>query len=110
MKIPFQKTELHDKGAFKAHFYVGKKDRPDFNALLVDCVTDHYKTKLNGAARVYFVIEGSGTFTINEKTESAERYDLFIIVDGDTYAYEGSMKLFEFNVPATDGSNEEKMN
>ena len=33
----------------------------------------------------------------------------FIISDGDIYEYEGKMKVFEFNVPATDSDNEEKI-
>ena len=109
MKIPLSDDRLHDKGAFKARFYVEKKDRADFNALLVECVTGHYKTKLKNAARVYLVIEGNGTFTINGTRENAEPYDLFIISNGDIYEYHGEMKLFEFNVPATDSSNEEKI-
>jgi hypothetical protein len=109
MKISLKDADVHDKGSFKVSFYVAKKDRSDFNALLVDCVTDHYKTKLKGAARVYLIIDGSGTFTINDKKEIANQYDLFIISDGDEYSYEGTMKLFEFNIPATDSSNEEKI-
>jgi len=109
MKIPLSDNRLHDEGSFKARFYCEKKDRDDFNALLVECVTGHNKTKLKAAARTYLILEGSGTFTINDNKEEANQYDLFIISDGDTYEYEGAMKLFEFNVPATDSSNEEKL-
>ena len=58
---------------------------------------------------MYLVLEGKGTFTINDDTSDAEVDDLFIISDGDVYEYEGKMKLFEFNIPATDESNEEKL-
>ena len=109
MKIPLSDERLHDKGAFKARFYTEKKDRSDFNALLVDCITRHYKTRLKGAARMYLIVEGTGSFTINGKKEDADQYDLFIISDGDEYEYKGEMKLFEFNVPATDSSNEENL-
>ncbi len=109
MKIPLSDDRLHDKGDFQARFYVEKGDRIDFNALLVDCLTRHYKTKLKGAARMYLVLEGDGSFTVNGKKEVAQKYDLFILNDGDDYEYEGVMKLFEFNVPATDKSNEEKL-
>ncbi len=109
MKISLSDERLHDKGAFTARFYIERKERSDFNALIVDCVTSHYKTKLKGAVRIYLVIEGSGTFTINGKKEEAHRYDLFVISDGDIYEYEGQIKLFEFNIPATDSHNEEKI-
>lgn len=109
MKISFKETEAFDRGEFKGNVYVQKHDGKGFNALLVDCVTGHYKTGLKNATRAYFVLEGSGTFTINDQTLTAERYDLFLIQHGDKYSYDGTMKLFEFNVPGTDASNEEKL-
>jgi gentisate 1,2-dioxygenase len=74
----------------------------------VECAIRHYKARLKNATRGYLVIEGKGVFIINEERHDALPYDLFLILDGDTYEYEGKMKLFEFNVPATDSSNEEK--
>ena len=109
MKISLKETEAFDGGEFKGNLYVQKKDGKGFNALLVDCLTGHYKTLLKDATRVYFVFEGSGTFTINDKEMPVEQYDLFLIRSGDTYSYKGTMKLFEFNVPATDEGNEEKL-
>ncbi|MBI5456686.1 hypothetical protein HY969_03005 [Candidatus Kaiserbacteria bacterium] len=109
MKISLKETEAFDRGEFKGNLYVQKKDNKGFNALLVECLTGHYKTKLTGAVRVYFVLEGSGIFIINGDSAEAEQYDLFIIESGDEYSYTGAMKLFEFNVPATDTSNEEKL-
>ncbi|TSC86226.1 MAG: hypothetical protein G01um10148_732 [Parcubacteria group bacterium Gr01-1014_8] len=109
MKISLKETEAFDRGEFKGNLYTQKKDNKGFNALLVDCLTGHYKTRLKGAARVYFVLEGSGMFTINGGSTEVEQYDLIILESGDEYSYKGSMKLFEFNVPATDASNEEKL-
>jgi gentisate 1,2-dioxygenase len=85
------------------------KTKRGFNALLVECLTRHYKTRLKNAVRVYLVLEGSGAFTVNDQTHKVEQYDMFVISDGDTYEYEGKMKLFEFNIPATDSSNEDKL-
>lgn len=109
MKISLKDTKVFDLKDFKAGFYLQKSDGRGFNALLVDCLTGHYKTRLTGAVRVYFVLEGSGIFIINGNSAGAEQYDLFIIESGDEYSYTGTMKLFEFNVPATDASNEEKL-
>ena len=109
MKIALGDTEFFDRQAFSGNVYVGKNADKGFNALLVECLTRHYKTKLTGATRVYLVLEGSGVFTINGQRDNADQYDLFVISDGDSYEYEGRMKLFEFNVPATDGSNEENL-
>ena len=109
MKTSRKDARHFDREGFSGDIYVGKEDQKGFNALLVDCVTRHYKTKLTGAIRMYLVLEGSGTFTINDKKEIVERFDFFVISSGDVYEYEGKMKLFEFNVPATDSSNEEKL-
>lgn len=109
MKIPLSKTESFDVGAFAGKIYRGKKHREGFNALLIICKTRHYKTKLLKATRVYVVVEGNGTFTINNKKHTAKPYDFFMIKNGQTYEYSGKMKLLEFNIPATGKSNEEKL-
>ncbi len=109
MKIALSQTTFFDRTDFTGNVYVTKDDEKGFNALLVDCLTDHYKTKLTGATRVYLVLQGKGRFTINGATEEAEPHDLFVISDGDVYEYAGAMKLFEFNVPGTDSTNEEKI-
>ena len=109
MKISLSDTRRVDAGEFTANFYVEKEDDRGFNALLVDCLRRHYKTKLSGASRAYLVLEGNGFFMTNGKKEKANQYDFFILSDGDVYEYEGAMKLFEINVPATDSSNEEKL-
>jgi len=109
MKIPLSKTTAYDLKDFVAKFFVEKKDGRGFNALVVECETSHYKTRITGATRMYFVIEGLGEFTINDEHMSAEPNDFFIIEDGDTYEYKGKMRLFEFNVPATGIENEEKV-
>ncbi|MFA6520709.1 MAG: hypothetical protein WCT44_03860 [Candidatus Paceibacterota bacterium] len=108
MKISLNQAKFFDRGDFNGNKYLEGKDK-GFNALMVNCVTRHYKTKLKNATRAYLVIEGNGSFVINDKKDNAEPYDLFIITDGDVYEYEGQMKLLEFNVPATNSSNEEKL-
>ena len=109
MKISLKETEAFDLGAFKGNVYVHKDENRAFTSFFVDCLTKHHKVRLTGTTRVYFVMEGSGTFTINERTISAEKYDFFLIKDGDTYSYMGTMKLFSFSIPAADLSNEEKL-
>ena len=109
MKISLSETAFFDRGDFTGNVYVAKDEGKGFNALLVDCLKGHYKTKLKNATRVYLVLQGKGTFMINGETKEAQVHDLFLISDGDTYEYAGAMKLFEFNVPGTDSANEEKI-
>lgn len=110
MKIPVSQTKRYDLKDFVARFYIEKKQRKDFNILLVDCKTRHYRTKIKNAIRLYFVISGKGTFIINGRKTNARKYDLFTVSDSEIYEYEGKMKLLEINIPATDNSNEEKLN
>src|SRR3989338_5207934 len=82
MKIPLSKTEVHDKKDFVAKVYVTKsQDRP-FNALLVEVLKRHYKVRLKNSTRLYFVIKGNGTFTVDGKKEKADLYDCFVIKHG----------------------------
>ncbi|MFA6530240.1 MAG: hypothetical protein WCT31_00785 [Candidatus Micrarchaeia archaeon] len=109
MKIPLSKTKTYDLKDFIAKVYVKKKGKNSFNAIFVECKKRHYRTKLTGATRLYFVISGSGNFIINGKKERAKLYDLFVITDKDIYEYNGKMKLIEVNVPATGQSNEKRL-
>src|SRR5690348_11059615 len=109
MKISISQTKVHDKKDFVAKFYIEKNQNQNFNVLLVDSLKGHYKTRLKNATRLYFVIGGSGKFIVDGKSDLAEKDDLFIISAGETYEYFGEMRLLEINVPATDSSNEEKI-
>ena len=109
MKISLKQTNSFDKGDFKGNIYVAKKGGKKFSALLVECITRHYKTRIKGVSRMYLVIEGTGTFTINEQKSTVGPNDFLIVSDGDTYEYEGKMKLFEFNIPAADETNQENL-
>jgi len=69
---------VHDKAIFKASFYLAKKDGKDSIALLVECVHAALQSQaLQGATRVYLVLEGRGSFTINDKKKKTLRRMMF---------------------------------
>lgn len=109
MKISLKDADHFEREGFTGDVYVATEAGRGFNALHVDCLTNHYKTLLKKAARAYLVLEGSGSFTINGERHAVEPYDFFLLGDGDVYEYEGKMRLFEFNVPGTSSENEEKL-
>jgi mannose-6-phosphate isomerase-like protein (cupin superfamily) len=109
MKISRADTENFNLGDFSGNLYLDKKDNPDFNVLLIDCLRRHFKMRIHNARRTYFVLEGKGAFIINDEKIPVQQYDLVLIEDGDTFEYDGRMKLFECNIPATDQGNEEKL-
>lgn len=109
MKISLKDTKFFDRNTFTGQRYVETKEGRGFNAILVTSIVGHEKVRLTGATRMYFIIEGTGTFTINGVEQSAEPNDFFLIESDDVYEYKGAMKMFHFNVPGTDSSNEEKL-
>lgn len=109
LKISLKDSEYIDKGEFGVQFYATKEDGLPFSALMVDVKGRHYLTKMKGASRIYLVTEGKGTFILDDKEESAEKGDLFVIKDGHKYEYTGNMKLFEINIPGTDQTNQENL-
>ena len=99
MKISQKDGKAFEREGFAGNFYLENMDE-GFNAIFVDCFTGHPAKKIEGMTRCYFVIDGSGTFTINGEVMPAESHDFFIIKSGETYEYTGAMHLFEFNVPS----------
>ena len=67
----------------------------------------HPKKKMIDATRTYFVIEGVGTFTLDDTSHQVKQGDLYVVGPGHTYAYEGTMKLFEFNVSPNNSFKDE---
>ena len=107
MKISPKDAVVKDRGAFVANVHIG--DRQDFNFLTVEVKGRHPLTRMHGATRTYHVVEGEGTFDIDDQHYDARPGDTFVIGDGHRYTYEGCMRLAEFNVPATTRENSERL-
>lgn len=108
-KIPLDKTVYLDKGEFSVNHYIQTEAGLGFNALMVTVKGRRYKTRIKDITRVYLVVEGEGTFTLDGETEAVKKGDLFVIKNGHDYLYEGSMTLFEFNVPGATPANQENI-
>lgn len=108
-KVPLSKTVFLDKGEFSVQHYIQTDEGLGFNALLVTVKGRRYLTRIKNITRVYLVIEGKGTFTLDGKEEKVKKGDLFVIKSGHDYLYEGTMTLFEFNVPGATPENQENI-
>jgi len=91
---------------FTAYVYNSKDDYPTLNTVYVDCFKGHEKVYVKTSHRVYFVIEGEGIFNINGKESSVKEKDVIVIEPMMEYFYQGKMKLFEVNYPATGEEDE----
>jgi len=106
MHFPFSQTKKIEKEGFTAFLYNLKEDHPSFNTVYVDCHKSHEKVYVKASHRIYFVIEGEGTFTVDNETNQVKKNDVIVIEPTKEYSYKGEMKLFEVNFPAT-GSEDE---
>lgn len=91
-------TEHFDREGFSGDVYVPGDARKGFNALRVEVRGKHPRKRMIDTTRVYFVVDGGGTFTINEESSKVEKHDLYIVEPGSEYEYSGNMTLFEFNI------------
>lgn len=99
-------TEEFMRGEFGGWKYIAEMGDMGFTALVAKVNGTHPSKKMEDATRVYYVIEGRGTFTVDDIVYDAVIGDMFIIPPGSSYEYQGRMDMFEFNVAAKPGSGE----
>jgi mannose-6-phosphate isomerase-like protein (cupin superfamily) len=103
-KISLDETNFFDADGFSGQEYVTREMQAGFNALLVTVAGRHTRKRMIDTTRAYFVVEGTGTFILDEDSHQVEKGDLFIIAPGHEYEYSGTMKLFEFNISPDNSS------
>jgi gentisate 1,2-dioxygenase len=98
-KISTNDTVRFDQEGFSGNTYVKSEEQVGFNALLVTVHGSHPRKQiLSGNTRCYFVIKGSGMFTLDDTQHQVTEGDFFLIDQGGEYEYMGDMSLFEFNI------------
>jgi len=106
MIFSLSNAQKFPRDGFTAYVYNNKDQCSAMETVYVDCFKDHEKVYVKNCHRLYFVIEGAGTFTINDKTSQVKQNDVIIIEPMVPYSYQGKMKLFEVNSPATGEGDE----
>ena len=66
--------------------------------MLITANGKHPRKKMIDTIRVYFIIEGEGIFSIDDKKYEIKSEELFVIEPGQEYEYDAKAKMFEFNV------------
>lgn len=97
------------RDGFTAFLYNQKKDYPALNTVYVDCHKSHDREYVKESHRLYFVIDGGGIFYVGNDKYDVKKNDVIVIEPKIEYSYEGKMKLFEVNYPATDSSDAVKV-
>jgi ethanolamine utilization protein EutQ (cupin superfamily) len=62
--------------------------------------TRHGKIKNLGSDRLYLILEGEGTFTIDDRDIPVAAGDVVIVPRGTPYDYAGKLKVFLVHAPA----------
>jgi mannose-6-phosphate isomerase-like protein (cupin superfamily) len=94
------------RDGFIAYVYNMKSDYSSVNTIYVECHKNHERVYVKNSHRIYFLLEGNGSFNVGEQNYKVEQHDVVIIEPQVEYSYEGKMKLFEVNFPATDEHDE----
>ncbi len=90
----------------KGWAYNSKDDFRNASAAYFEISGTHGRTKSKISDRIYLVLDGSGKFTIGEKTIQVKKMDVIIVPKNTPYDYKGKMKLYLVHSPAFDQSKE----
>jgi hypothetical protein len=105
-KISIADIEVRERDGFSYQPLVETSVGLGYNLNLVNVHGRHYRTRITGVTRTYFVESGEGTFTLNGEVHQVKEHDSYVISSGDDYEYQGQMVLVEFNVPGATRENE----
>lgn len=109
-RVQLSETKSFQREGFDGHVYVPSEAGVGFNVLSVDVHGSHSRKRMLGdTTRTYYVIDGTGSFTLGETTTAVQAGDLFIIPPDGEYEYNGQMRLLEVNVSPSNGFQDEKL-
>ncbi len=80
------------------------------NPLLIEINGDYGTIKCLKEDRIYFIIEGNGTFVINNKETIVSKEDLIFISKNTPYNIIGKMKFFMVHSPEFNSANDIHLN
>ena len=106
--ITLKDTEHFERDWFSGDIYIWKNQEKGFTALRITVNWKHPRKEMKwDTTRTYFVISGSGTFTIDWQSKEVADGDFIIIQPWHRYEYQGKMILFENNISATNSFKDE---
>jgi quercetin dioxygenase-like cupin family protein len=109
-RVQLSETDGFQREGFDGHVYVPSEAGVGFNVLSVDVHGAHPRKRMLGdTTRTYYVIDGTGSFTLGDATTEVQAGDLFIIPPDGEYEYNGQMRLLEVNVSPSNNFQDEKI-
>ncbi|TRZ80561.1 cupin domain-containing protein [bacterium] len=107
MHIKYSDTNKKEVGSMKLAEY---KINPDFSGTLIEMDGEHGKIKCIGEDRIYFILEGTGKFIIDEEEYEVSKNDLIFIPKNTPYNVIGKMKYFLLHSPEFNKEHDIKLN
>lgn len=107
MKRSLHEGEFKEKHGIKIHVYTTYDEVPDANTCYVECDEGHFQEFYDKKSTfIYYVIEGNGTFYLDEKPLPAKATDVIIAKPGTKIYYLGKFKMLLTVAPAWEPENE----
>lgn len=108
--ISDNQTTRFTRDGFDGKIYVDEQEAAGFTVLKIAVHGKHpLKQMLGDTSRTYFVMNGTGTFVIDEREQNVGEGDCIVIYAGSKYEYSGKMTLLEFNVSPSNSFEDEKL-
>lgn len=102
MKYKYTRKNALELGwdGLQVHSYSESSDFERASAGVFEVTTHHGKVKSLLSDRIYYILEGTGYFIINDERIEVEPTDVIIVPRNTVYDYFGKMKLFLVHTPA----------
>lgn len=91
-----------DFGFIKVKQLLNQEDIPNISFALIEIDGKNKKVINRSSDALYFVLEGTGSFDINNEEVAVEKGDLIFIPKGSAYFDKGKMTLISLNNPRFD--------
>lgn len=104
-KFPYKDANIKRKYGVDIAFY-GER-LPNANIVYEEVCEGHFEEFLDlKSTRIWFIVEGAGTFVINDEKIKVATKDLVVVPPNHRIHYFGKMKMILFTTPAFDSVNE----
>lgn len=105
-KFKFENAFKFGWDGLEGYAYNSKEDFKGASTAVFNVTKRHGRVKSLVSDRIYYVFEGEGEFTIENKKISVTKTDVIIVPKNTEYDYCGNMQLFLVHTPAYDESKE----
>jgi ethanolamine utilization protein EutQ (cupin superfamily) len=108
MKYKFPASEANSFNKHGIDLTVYGENVPSANVVYVEVKEGHFQEFLDSESTyMYYIIEGKGTFFLNDEPLETEATDLIVIPPKTRIHYFGTMKMVLTVTPAFDASREQ---